>query len=402
MSAPPEASSRPAPELGASCATPPATAGSRPLDVLLVLNGSLADRSASIGGGDAVMFKVISLSNLQPDLLLPKTTRPFVTTRGKCFLTRSNLPPTLVGILVLFSVRILQAIWLSLRHRHVYDVALSSSPYSVDVIPVWCWRARHKGAIVFHLQPERKAVNLSTRIRFGLARLEQRLMLQVLRRACDFLVAGNEFTRSQLQTLMPGKTILRLDAGFDADAIDRVPEQKRDPNLACFVGRLTSQKGIFDLLRVMETIRRTRPAFRLVMVGTGPERALLEAEIQRRKLANIELAGFVANEEKFALLKRSEFFFFPSYEEGWGIALAEALYCECRCVCYELPYYRSIFGNFPAYAKLGDAEDFARAFEQSAPVLPEQRTFLRQYNDPLIARRLAEHLTAIAAKPTRS
>ena len=34
-------------------------------------------------------------------------------------------------------------------------------------------------------------------------------------------------------------------------------------------------------------------------------------------------------------MKRSGFFFFPSYEEGWGIALAEALYCGCKAVCFK-------------------------------------------------------------------
>ena len=48
-------------------------------------------------------------------------------------------------------------------------------------------------------------------------------------------------------------------------------------------------------------------------------------------------------------------------EEGWGIALAEALYCECRCLCYELPHYRSIFAEFPVYTRIGDPKDFARA-----------------------------------------
>lgn len=99
------------------------------------------------------------------------------------------------------------------------------------------------------------------------------------------------------------------------------------------------------------------------------------------------------------LLKKSACFFFPSYEEGWGIALAEALYCECRCVCYELPHYRSVFGDFPVYARLGDPADFVRAFQQGGAVSPEQKNSVRQYDDQLVARRLVEHLSAIAQAP---
>src|SRR4029077_16988532 len=135
-----------------------------------------------------------------------------------------------------------------------------------------------------------------------------------------FIIAGNEFTKRQLEARMPGKPIFILPAGFDAAFIDKVPAQEKDPNLACFIGRLVSQKGIFDLLKVMDELRRSHPEFRLVIVGSGPEKDLFMAEMQRLKLNNIQLAGFVSEEEKISLLKRSKFFFFPSYEEGWGIA----------------------------------------------------------------------------------
>jgi glycosyltransferase involved in cell wall biosynthesis len=132
------------------------------------------------------------------------------------------------------------------------------------------------------------------------------------------------------------------------------------------------------------------------MAGSGPERDFFAREMQRLKLTNIELAGFVSEAEKFSLLKKSKYFFFPSYEEGWGIALAEALYCECRCICYELPHYRSIFGDFPVYAKLGDAADFIRAFRQGGEVSSEQKKIMRQYDDPLVTQQLVEHLTVVA------
>ena len=236
-----------------------------------------------------------------------------------------------------------------------------------------------------------------TRLRFGLAALEQKITMAILRRACDFIVAGNEMTRRELAILLPGKEIFILPAGFDASLFDQIPPQEKDPNLACFIGRMVSQKGVFDLLKVMTALTQTHPSLRLIMVGTGPEQDFFSAEMNRLKLSNIQLAGFISEAEKIKLLKKSAYFFFPSYEEGWGIALAEALYCECRCLCYELPHYRSIFGEFPAYVRLGDVEDFVRAFNQGAALAPGQKDFVRQYDDPNVARQLAGHLAAVAA-----
>jgi glycosyltransferase involved in cell wall biosynthesis len=369
------------------------------ISLLVSMNGSLASTDKSIGGGDLVLFKFIHLSLMQPDVLIPESAQNFAVTTGKKILTRKNNGLSMVGIIGLFLLRIIQGIWQAWQNKKIYDVALAASPFAVDVIPVWFWKARHKGAVIYHVIPERKAVNLVTRIRFGIAAVEQKITLAILRRACDFIVAGNEMTRRELEVRLPGKPIFILPAGFDAGFIDQVPPQVKDPNLACFIGRMVSQKGIFDLLKVMAELARIRPDFRLVMVGTGPERDFFVAEMQRLKLANIQLAGFISEQEKIVLLKKSTCFFFPSYEEGWGIALAEALYCECRCLCYELPHYRSIFGDFPAYVRLGDTGDFVRVFNECGPVAAAQKQFLRQYDDPNVARQLAGHLMAVAGQP---
>jgi glycosyltransferase involved in cell wall biosynthesis len=365
--------------------------------LLLSMNGSLASEGKSIGGGDLVLFKFIRHSETPPDILIPASAQKFAVTAGRKILTQKNNGLSLPGIVWLFLVRIVQGIWLACRDQKKYDVALAASPFGVDVIPVWFWKARRKGAVIYHVIPARKAVNWMTRLRFGLTALEQKITMAILRRACDFIVAGNEMTRRELAILLPGKEIFILPAGFDASLFDKVPPQEKDPNLACFIGRMVSQKGVFDLLKVMTALAKTHPDLRLVMVGTGPERGFFSAEINRLKLANIQLAGFISEEEKIKLLKKSAYFFFPSYEEGWGIALAEALYCECRCLCYELPHYRSIFGEFPAYVRLGDTEDFVRVFNQGAALAPGQKDFVRQYDDPNVARQLAGHLAAVAA-----
>jgi len=361
------------------------------------MNGSLATDGQTTGGGDLVLFKFIRLSQMQPDVLIPESAQNFADTSGKKILTRKNNHPSIMGIIWLFLVRIFQGIYQALNNKKIYDVALAASPFAVDVIPVWFWKARRKGAVIYHVIPPRKAVNCMTRLRFGLAALEQKITMAILRRACDFIVAGNEMTRRELAILLPGKEIFILPAGFDASLFDQIPPQEKDPNLACFIGRMVSQKGVFDLLKVMTALTQTHPSLRLIMVGTGPEQDFFSAEMNRLKLSNIQLAGFISEAEKIKLLKKSAYFFFPSYEEGWGIALAEALYCECRCLCYELPHYRSIFGEFPAYVRLGDVEDFVRAFNQGAALAPGQKDFVRQYDDPNVARQLAGHLAAVAA-----
>ena len=90
------------------------------------------------------------------------------------------------------------------------------------------------------------------------------------------------------------------------------------------------------------------------MVGNGPDREFLLAEIQRLKLDGVTLAGFVTDDQKARLLKEASYFFFPSYEEGWGIAPGRSpllrlpvrgLRTGALPACFRQPP--------PAYARLG-------------------------------------------------
>ena len=86
------------------------------------------------------------------------------------------------------------------------------------------------------------------------------------------------------------------------------------------------------------------PAFRAVMLGVGPELDRLRSVVKREKLP-IELAGYVDDATKFDLLSRTKLFVFPSVEEGWGIAIAEALAVGTPVVAYDLPVYAGVFGD---------------------------------------------------------
>src|ERR1051325_1749958 len=372
--------------------------------LLLIWNGTTAERHGSgqrkIGGGDQVILKFVDRSGLAPDFIVPQSAASLISHSRNLYLTRRNISGGgLNGFLFLIGWRTLQAIWFALRsRRNDYDLAIATSPFLFDLVPLMFCRARRKGAITYHVIPERKAVNFATRVRFALAAIESKISLRLMRWLCDFIITGNDHARKQLESIAPGKPVVILHAGFNTSVLDRVPDQPKDMNRACFLGRLTSQKGIFDLVEIMERINRVLPDFRLIIMGTGPEQAALAVAIQRRGLRGIELKGFVTDDEKYSLMKRSGFFFFPSYEEGWGIALAEALYCGCKAVCYELPHYRSVFGDHPVYVAPGNAAQFAERFlaNRTTVAAPGQRELMATYDDSHVVRQLVEHLERFA------
>jgi glycosyltransferase involved in cell wall biosynthesis len=60
---------------------------------------------------------------------------------------------------------------------------------------------------------------------------------------------------------------------------------------------------------------------------------------------NIKLMGFISERDKYLIMRSSKVFIFPSYEEGWGIAVAEAIACGLDVVLYDIGTYKAVEKN---------------------------------------------------------
>jgi glycosyltransferase involved in cell wall biosynthesis len=111
--------------------------------------------------------------------------------------------------------------------------------------------------------------------------------------------------------------------------------QPGEPPVLLGVGRLTKQKDFFTLIKAFARLRQSRPA-RLLILGEGPERQMLEALIQQLDLGqDVSLPGFVEN--PFAYMKRASAFVLSSLWEGLPTVLMEALYCGVPIVATDCP-----------------------------------------------------------------
>lgn len=91
-----------------------------------------------------------------------------------------------------------------------------------------------------------------------------------------------------------------------------------------FVGQLDERKGISVLLSSFEEIVRRVPQARLVIVGEGPLREMIESEIRRHGWEDrIRLSGFLNDVP--AVMSAIDLLLLPSFWEGFGIVLIEAM-----------------------------------------------------------------------------
>ena len=128
------------------------------------------------------------------------------------------------------------------------------------------------------------------------------------------------------------------------------------------VGRLTAQKDFNTLIRAFAIVRRNIAA-RLLILGQGPERPLLQKLIDQEGLgADIALVGFVAN--PYSFLSRANVFVLSSAWEGLPGVLIEALACKTAVVSTDCPNGpREILSNgkYGQLVPVGNAETMANA-----------------------------------------
>ncbi len=143
------------------------------------------------------------------------------------------------------------------------------------------------------------------------------------------------------------------------------------------VGRLVPQKDMGTLVRAFAHLRQRRPA-RLLVLGDGPERGMLEALARELGVAgDVFLPGFCAN--PFPAMRRAGAFALSSRWEGLPGALVEAMALGCPVASTDYPGARYMLedGRLGPLAPPGDPEALAGALE-SLLDHPPPRDLLRE------------------------
>jgi glycosyltransferase involved in cell wall biosynthesis len=185
-----------------------------------------------------------------------------------------------------------------------------------------------------------------------------------LARRADVILNINMGVKKYLMTKgFAEKSIIINPPGIDLNYLRSIPSATSDKGYdGIFLGRLNPSKGVFDLPEIWEQVVKKNPAARLGIIGGGSEEivAQLKAIISAKNLANnITLLGYLGDQEAFAIIKASKVCLFPSHEEGFGIAIVEALACGISVVAWDLEVFGEYFSELIELSALEDIADFA-------------------------------------------
>lgn len=122
-------------------------------------------------------------------------------------------------------------------------------------------------------------------------------------------------------------------------------QQKRHREIL-FVGTLTRAKGVHDLISAMPFVWKVYPDFVLKIVGDGPERPALENQAETiDPVGRISFYGTESQPEVGNHMRSAKYLVLPSYHEGFGVAILEALSSGTPCIGTHVGGIPSILNN---------------------------------------------------------
>lgn len=129
---------------------------------------------------------------------------------------------------------------------------------------------------------------------------------------------------------------VKKNLNLSNDSVEKdLPWSDTYSSLIIGVGRLSDQKDFQTLIKAFSIVRKKENA-KLIILGEGPERAILEASVKEAGLADhVWMPGFIQN--PYAYMLKANVFVLSSKYEGLPNALIQALLLGTRCVSTRCP-----------------------------------------------------------------
>jgi glycosyltransferase involved in cell wall biosynthesis len=160
------------------------------------------------------------------------------------------------------------------------------------------------------------------------------------------VVFQNSEDMKTLKNLCEGRYLLIESSGVDLKHFDLelCKEVKKDEFTFLFVGRLLTDKGIYELVRAYEKLKKERSKVKLIIVGSpdeGNPNSISKGELEKWvKEGLIKWHGFQEDVRPFYCM--ADCVVLPSYREGVPRVLLEAMAMEKPIITTDAPGCKNV------------------------------------------------------------
>jgi glycosyltransferase involved in cell wall biosynthesis len=138
---------------------------------------------------------------------------------------------------------------------------------------------------------------------------------------------------------IPENKLIVLPNGISDGFILKAAELKLNTknNIISFVASWTLRKGISDLNTIVNQIKSETSINELKLLGGVEEKSKIESYFETENRTDLNIIATYKSIELPTLLKNVKVGVFPSYIEGFGLAILEQLACGIPVVAYKVP-----------------------------------------------------------------
>ncbi|MCM3630339.1 glycosyltransferase family 4 protein [Paenibacillus glycanilyticus] len=171
-----------------------------------------------------------------------------------------------------------------------------------------------------------------------------------LLRETDYIIALGERWKDIIKKIELKSNVEILRNAVDIP--DRVNEIQNLNNInVLFLAVLTKRKGIIDLIyaseKLMKRINQQNKIIHFIVSGDGELESEAKALVNQLKITNnYTFTGWISGSQKHALLRKTDIFVLPSYNEGLPVSILEA-------ISYGIPVVSTRVGSIDEAVKDG-------------------------------------------------
>lgn len=191
-------------------------------------------------------------------------------------------------------------------------------------------------------------------------RIYYRLMMPFVVRRADKIITVSQYSQYEIERYYPG-AVGKIDVVYlGVEKEFKKIENIKKKNQLLYVGSMNERKNFIGVLAAFELL--DRDDYELLMVGNFSSNFMIEESsinvvTNAKQSKKVEFKNSVCNEELVRIYNESKLLIFPSFYEGFGLPVLEAMACGTPVICSDASSLPEVGGDVVMYCNPDDVSD---------------------------------------------
>lgn len=198
-------------------------------------------------------------------------------------------------------------------------------------------------------------------------RVYYRLLMPIIIKRADKIITVSNYSKKEIEKyyLEAKDKIEVISLGFD-NSFKKLDDIKKR-NQILYVGSLNKRKNFVGVLKAFELLNKKD--YKLLIVGNFSANFSLDENSKEiiesaKQNPNIEFKSNIDNNKLIQIYNESTLFLFPSFYEGFGLPVLEAMACGTPVICSDSSSLPEVGANAVVYCNAYDINDIKEKIEE--------------------------------------